>query len=72
MATKKDSSTSLKIRVATGTSAEGKTVFANRSLGYINPEITEEDFCSIGAGLASLQSHTLANVIRTDTVTFEL
>lgn len=72
MATKKDSSTAMKIRVATGTDAEGKTIFANRSVSNINPEITDENFCSVGAGLANLQSHTLSGVIRVDTATFEI
>jgi len=72
MATLKDSTTTLKLRVATGIDADGKTVFANRSVGNINPAITDEDFCLVGAGLASLQSHELAGVIRTDTDTFEI
>lgn len=72
MATLKDSATTLKLRVATGTGADGKTVFANRSVGNITPTITDEDFCLVGAGLASLQSHELACVIRTDTDTFEI
>lgn len=72
MATLKDSATTMKLRVATGIDAEGKTVFANRSIGYINPAITDEDFCLVGAGLSSLQSHDLASVIRTDTDTFEI
>lgn len=72
MATKKDSETSMRIRVATGVDGEGKTVFANRSVAYINPEISDENFCSIGASLANLQSHTLSGVIRVDTATFEI
>ena len=72
MATKKDSSTALTLRVATGTSDSGKTIFANRTVSDINPALTDEDFCAVGAGLASLQANVLSSVIRTDKSTFEL
>ena len=72
MATLKSSATKMTLRVATGIDAEGKTTFADRSVTDINPTISDEDFCLVGAGLASLQSHDLSCVIRTNTGTFEI
>lgn len=72
MATMKENSTTMKIRVATGTDAEGKTIFADRSVSDINTDLSNEDLCSIGTGLASLQSNALVGVIRTDTALFEV
>lgn len=72
MATIKDSATTLRIRVATGVDAEGKTTFANRTMSDINPSISNDDFVLVGAGYASLQSHELASIIREDKNTFEV
>lgn len=72
MATMKENSTTLKIRVATGTDAEGRTTFADRSVSDINYELSNDDLCSIGTGLASLQSCALVGIIRTDTALFEI
>lgn len=72
MATKKETNCSMTIKVSIGTDADGKTIFGKRSLSYINPELTDEDFCAIGAGLSRLQSHELATVTRTMAEVFEV
>ena len=72
MATKKESATSMTLKVATGTSDEGKTIFGNRTVNNVNPVITDEDFCIVAAALADLQKNTLATVSRVNTSVFEL
>lgn len=72
MATMKEKSTALTLKVATGTDESGKTIFANRTIGNINPDISDENFCVVATGLSGLQSHTLASVNRVNTSTFEL
>lgn len=70
--TLKDSTTAGRIRIVTGTGADGKTTFANRSISDVNPTVVEADFVDIMSGYASLQSHELASVIRADTSTYEV
>jgi len=72
MATIKDSATSLKIRVATGTTDEGKTTFADRTLSNLNPELTDDQFFNIGMKFSNLQSRTLGAIIRTTTDVFDV
>ena len=72
MATIKDSSTTLKFRVATGTTDEGKTTFADRTLSNVNPDLTDDQFYNIGTKFSALQSRTLGAVIRTTTDVFDI
>lgn len=72
MATIKDSSTTLKIRVATGITDEGKTTFADRTLSNVNPDLTDDQFYNIGTKFSNLQSRTLGAVIRTTTDVFDV
>ncbi len=60
-------STKLILRVATGTSSGGKTLYTGRTIGSINPGATSEALYSAGSGLASLQSHALGQIERQDT-----
>lgn len=71
MATVKDQTSKMTLRVATGIGADGKTTFANRSLSNVNPAIQANDFVAVASGLASLQSHDLGSIIRTDATTYE-
>lgn len=70
--TLKDQKTTGRIRVATGTDAEGKTIFANRSISDVNPTVTENDFCNVMGGFASLSADELGSVFRVDTKEWEL
>ncbi len=60
-------STKLILRVATGTSSGGKTIYAGRTFGSINPNATSAALYSAGSGLAALQIHALGQIERQDT-----
>lgn len=68
----KEQTCSLSLKVATGTSQTGKTTFGTRSLSYVNPALSDDDVVVVGAGFASLQSHALGNITRTDKKVFEV
>ena len=72
MATIKDSSTTLKIRVATGISEDGKTTFADRTLSNVNPDLTDDQFYNIGTKFSNLQSLALGAIVRTTTDVFDI
>ena len=59
-------STKLILRVATGTSAGGKTLYAGRTFGSINPEANNTALYNAGNGLAALQTHALGQIERQD------
>ena len=71
-ATLKDTSCTMKLHVATGEDAGGNLVWADRSIKYINPAITTEDFASVAGGLAACIDDTLGSVYKVTTQEYEL
>lgn len=65
MARRKDQTTKIALKVATGTGESGAT-YKNRNFSRINPALADDDALSIGTKLAGLQTHPLHSVIRTD------
>ena len=67
MAAKKtELATKLSILVVTGQKADGTMISATRSVGNINPSITDADMLDIGSGLGALQQYEVRAVKRID------
>ena len=67
MAAKKtELATKLSISVVTGQKADGTMTTATRTVGNINPSITDADMLDIGTDLGALQKYEVAAVKRTD------
>lgn len=54
------------IAVETGVGADGGAVYANRTIGKINPALTDEDAYDIGAAIGTLQSCPVGDIARRD------
>ena len=67
-ATATSSATTLKLIVENGVGANGKILYASRSLSGINPALTDDDAYDIGKDLAGLQDHTFSHVQRVNTI----
>lgn len=67
MAAKKtEKATKLSIVVVTGQSDNGEPKKASRTVGNINPNITDDDMLDIGTDLGKLQTYEVAAVKRID------
>ena len=66
MAAKNGATTKLVIKVVAGTTAAGKTQYANRTFQHIAPEVTDKDAYAIGTALGALQSRTVGAINRID------
>lgn len=67
MAAKKtELATKLSISVVTGQKADGTMITATRTVGNINPSLTDADMLDIGTDLGALQKHEVAAVKRID------
>lgn len=67
MAAKKtELATKLSISVATGLKANGAAVTESRTVGNINPSLTDTDMLDIGTGLGALQKYEVSAVKRID------
>ena len=67
-ATRKSTSTALKLYVENGLGKDGTPNYAIRTFGNIAGDITDDAALDIGQSLGALQSHTLGPVKRVDTV----
>lgn len=67
--TKSDQSTKIVLRVEKGVKPDGSTVYASRTLSHMNPVLSDEDLYDIGAGLGTLQTCPVGDIIRHDTAT---
>lgn len=65
-AQKTDLATKLSISVVTGLKADGTSTTATRTVGNINPELTDADMLEIGTGLGALQEYEVEAVKRID------
>ena len=68
---RKNAASRLTLKVVTGVGADGKNVYANRSIGNLAPALTDADALAVGKGFAGLQKHGLSTVTRTDTAVLE-
>ncbi|HCB93203.1 MAG TPA: hypothetical protein DEP57_05235 [Selenomonas sp.] len=68
-ALKVSETTSMGIKVLLNGSGD-KNVYATRTVGKINPSLTDDDFALVANGLGSLQKYPVANIIRTNAATF--
>lgn len=68
---RRNATSKLTLKVATGVGADGKNIYANRSIGNLAPALTDEDALAVGKGFAELQKHGLATVTRTDSAVLE-
>ena len=67
MAVKKEAlSTKLILKLQKGTNENGQPVYAQRSIGNINPAVSDDDFSAIGEGIGSLQTLPIDSVNRQD------
>lgn len=57
----------LTLKVATGTSSRGATIYSNRSVSNISPVATDTNVLNFATAYAALQVHTLGSVVRTST-----
>ena len=67
MSTPMENHSTLKLKLETGTNANGDATCSTKRFGGINPELTDDELLGIADGLAGLQSHALAEVDRVDT-----
>lgn len=65
--TRSDETCKITLQVNTGTQAD--PVYKNRIFNHINPLLSDSDALDVGTSLASLQTHALSKVTRTDTAT---
>lgn len=65
-ATKTEIATKLSIVVVTGQKADGTIATASRTVGNINPNITDTDMLEIGSDLGALQQYEIKAVKRID------
>ena len=68
---RKDAASKLTLKVVTGVGADGKNVYAHRTIGSLAPALTDADALVVGKGFANLQKHGLGKVMRTDTAVLE-
>lgn len=68
---RKDEASRITLKVATGTTTDGKTIYKNRTISGIAPTLADADALTIGKGFADLQKHGLSQVMRTDSAVLE-
>ncbi|HML34207.1 MULTISPECIES: DUF1659 domain-containing protein [Sporomusa] len=56
----------LVLKVQTGVNASGNPVYRNRTFANVNPGVADSDLFAVAEGLAGLQEHTLADIVRQD------
>ena len=66
MAVKQNSETDIVLKVQTGVSEDESPTYSRRTIGNINPSLTDDDFLAVGTAVAGLQKYTLGTVIRED------
>lgn len=65
-ATRKEQTTKLAIVVLTGQDARGLVTKATRTIGNINPDLSDDDMYEIGAELAQFQTYEISSIGRID------
>ena len=68
---RKDATSKVTLKVITGVGADGKTLYKNRTISGIAPNLADADALTVGRGFAGLQKHGLSLVTRTDTAVLE-
>lgn len=71
MAVKANETTKLVLKVETGVNAKGAAVYSQRTIGNINPALSDADMLDIGNAIAGLQSCPLGGVVRQDSANLE-
>lgn len=66
MAVKQNSETDMILKVQTGVSEDESPTYSRRTIGNINPSLTDDDFLAVGTAVAGLQKYTLDTVVRED------
>lgn len=69
--TRKEQTAKLAIVVVTGQDAHGNLTKAIRTIGNINPALSDDDMYEIGSELAQLQSYEIMSVGRIDSAILE-
>lgn len=64
--TKTPKSCAVIIAVETGVGADGGAVYSQRTIGKINPAITDENAYDVGAAIGTLQSCPVGDIARRD------
>lgn len=65
-AAKANETSSMILKVVTGTNEDGTPKTSNRTLSGVNPSATLEQFYSIGTKMGALQSHEVHALVRSD------
>ena len=71
-ATLKDTSCTMQLKMATGEDDKGDLIWAKRSVNYINPSITTEDFASVAGALVATLDDTLGSVFKVTSEEYEI
>lgn len=66
MAVKKNNETDMVLKVQTGVSENDAPTYSRRTIGNINPSLSDDNFLDVGSSIANLQKYTLGSVIRKD------
>ena len=66
---RKDAASKLTLKVITGVGSDGKTIYKNRTISGLAPNLA--DALTVGRGFAELQKHGLSHVMRTDSAVLE-
>lgn len=64
-------SCSLIIEVETGTSADGSTVYSQRTIGRIDPALSDEKAYTFAGKVSTLQPAPVGDILRTNKVVLE-
>lgn len=64
--TKIAKSCALIIAVESDVAADGSTIYANRTISKINPELADEDAYDVAAAIGTLQSCPVGDISRRD------
>ena len=68
---RKDAVSKLTLKVIMGVNADGKTIYRNRTIRGLAPNLADADTLAVGRGFAGLQKHGLSLVMRTDSAVLE-
>ena len=68
---RKDAASKLTLKVITGVGSDGKTIYKNRTISGLAPNLADADALTVGRSFAGLQKHGLSHVMRTDSAVLE-
>ena len=58
----------LTVKIQTGLNDAGNPVFRSRNFANLKPDAADADVYSVGAGIAALQLHPVASILKLDEI----